>query len=179
MPRRGTRRGEPAEPPDATAAMEIAARFLAPRPRSRWEIERRLQRAGVSDAVREATLERLAEIGYVDDAAFARWWGEQRDRHAPRGRRLIEAELRRSGVPSDVIEAFRDEHAVPDRAPEDEGLPAGEEERAGEALARHLKGRALPTEAKARQRIGMFLVRRGFDPDTIRAAMRDADHENE
>ena len=78
--------------------MEIAVRFLGARPRTRWELERRLRRAGAEDPVVEATLERLAEIGYVDDAAFARWWGEQRDRHAPRGRRMIEAELRQHGV---------------------------------------------------------------------------------
>ena len=61
------------------------------------------------------TLERLAELGYVDDAAFARWWGEQRDRHSPRGLRMIEAELRQRGVSREVIEAYRVEHATPER----------------------------------------------------------------
>jgi regulatory protein len=154
--------------------MEIATRFLGARPRTRWELERRLRRAGVEQPVIDATLERLADLGYVDDAAFARWWGEQRDRHAPRGRRLIEAELRRSGVPRDVIDAFRDEHADPERAPEDASLPGTEAERARDALARHLRGRRLPDEPKALARIGMFLVRRGFDPETVRMALRDA-----
>ena len=154
--------------------MEIGVRFLAARPRTRYELERRLRRAGAQDATVEATLVRLAAMGYLDDAAFARWWGEQRDRHAPRGRRLIEAELRRSGVPRDVIEGFRDEHADPQRAPEDAALPGTEEERARVALARHLRGRPLPEEPKARQRIGMFLMRRGFDAGTVRGAIRAA-----
>ncbi len=154
--------------------MEVAIRFLGARPRTRWELERRLRRAGAEDPVVEATLGRLAELGYVDDAAFARWWGEQRDRHAPRGRRLVEAELRRSGVAPEVIEAYRDEHASPERAPEDDSLPGSEEDRARAALARHLRGRPLPADQNARQRIGMFLVRRGFDPDTVRSALRDA-----
>jgi regulatory protein len=154
--------------------MEVAIRFLAARPRTRWELERRLRRGGAEVEVVEATLDRLAELGYVDDAAFARWWGEQRDRHAPRGHRLIEAELRRSGVPREAIEAFRDQHASPERAPEDEALPGTEAERAREALARHLRGRSLPGDPKARQRIGMFLVRRGFDPDIVRATLREA-----
>lgn len=154
--------------------MEIATRFLVARPRTRWELERRLRRAGTEEVVLDATLARLAELGYVDDAAFARWWGEQRDRHAPRGRRLIEAELRRSGVPRDVIETYRDEHADPERAPEDVGLPGTEAERARDALARHLRGRPLPVDPKARQRIGMFLVRRGFEPETVRTTLRDA-----
>ena len=163
-----------AEPPGPAAAMEIAVRFLAPRPRTRREVERRLGRAGVEAGVIDATLERLAELGYLDDAAFARWWADQRDRHAPRGRRLIEAELRRSGVPREVIEAHRDEHDRPERPPEDAALPGTEAERARQALAAHLRGRPMPVEFDARRRIGMFLVRRGFDPETVRSALREA-----
>lgn len=174
MPARGAHIRDVAEPPDATAAMELAVRFLGTRPRTRWELDRRLRRRGVGEAVIEATLVRLAELGYVDDAAFARWWGEQRDRHAPRGRRMIEAELRQHGVGRDVIEAYRVEHVEPERAPEDASLPGTEEDRADEALARHLRGRPLPDERKALQRIGMFLVRRGFDPGTVRDALRRA-----
>jgi regulatory protein len=154
--------------------MEIAVRFLGARPRTRWELERRLRRAGAEDPVVEATLERLAEIGYVDDAAFARWWGEQRDRHAPRGRRMIEAELRQHGIDRDVIDAYRGEHASPERAPEDASLPGSEADRAREALERHLRGRPLPTDARALQRVGMFLMRRGFDPETVRSTLRAA-----
>jgi regulatory protein len=154
--------------------MEIAVRFLGARPRTRWELERRLRRAGAEDPVVEATLERLAEIGYLDDAAFARWWGEQRDRHAPRGRRMIEAELRQQGIDRDVIEAHRVEHASPERAPEDASLPGSEADRAREALERHLRGRPLPTDSRALQRVGMFLMRRGFDPETVRSTLRAA-----
>jgi regulatory protein len=154
--------------------MEVAVHFLGTRPRTRWELERRLRRAGADEAVIATTTDRLAELGYLDDAAFARWWGEQRDRHAPRGRRMIEAELRRHGVPRDVIEAYREEHAAPERVPEDEGLPSDEASRAREALAGHLRGRSLPTERKALQRVGMFLVRRGFDPETVRSTLRAA-----
>ena len=171
---RSRRRNDEAEPPGQEAAMEIGVRFLAARPRTRYELERRLRRAGATDPTVDATLQRLAELGYLDDAAFARWWGEQRDRHAPRGRRMIEAELRRSGVPPDVIEAYRDEHVDPVRAPEDVALPGTEEERAREALSSHLRGRPLPSEPKARQRVGMFLMRRGFDAETVRGVIRAA-----
>ncbi len=168
--RRGAR--TPPSPPDAARALEIAVGFLGTRPRTRWELERRLRRAGADEAVIASATERLAELGYLDDAAFARWWGEQRDRHAPRGRRLLEAELRQRGVPRDVIEAYREVHAAPDRVPEDEGLPGSEAERAAEALEKHLRGRPMPTDQRAIQRIGTYLMRRGFDPDTVRAAIR-------
>jgi regulatory protein len=172
--RRRGQRDEPREPPDVAAAIEIAARFLATRPRSRWEVERRLRRAGAQDAVVSATLERLAALGYVDDTEFVRWWQEQRDRHAPRGRRMIAAELRQRGVPRDVLDGL-DEEAEQRTArlgESDAELPGTEEERADAALERHLRGRQLPEDRASLQRIGMFLVRRGFDPEAARSAIR-------
>ncbi len=173
MPRRRPRAAP--EPPDAEAAMEIAARFLATRPRTRREVERRLQRAGAGPEVTAAALERLERLGYVDDAAFVRWWGEQRDRHSPRGRRMVEAELRSRGVGREAIDAFRETWDDPDRAPGDESLPGNDSERAAEALDRHLRGRPVPDDPKAVQRLGMFLMRRGFDGETVRATLRRAD----
>ena len=158
--------------------MDIAARFLAARPRTRWELERRLRRAGTSDELIEATLARLATLGYVDDAGFARWWAEQRDRHSPRGRRLVEAELRQRGVPRAVLDELRDQELT-DAVLDTEALPETEAERARIALQRHLRGRPLPTDRKALQRVGMFLVRRGFDPETVRSTLRTAGEADE
>jgi regulatory protein len=165
-------RGGSREPPGRDQAFEIAARFLAARPRTRWEVERRLLRTRADEATIGATLDHLTELGYLDDAAFVRWWAEQRDRHAPRGRRLLEAELRGKGVPREVIEAFRETYASPERTPDDALLPASDDERARVALEGHLRGRTLPEDPKALQRLGMFLVRRGFDPETARRTLR-------
>jgi len=151
--------------------MEVAARYLGARPRTRWELERRLRRAGVEDSVVERTVERLAKLGYVDDRACVRWWAEQRDRHSPRGRRMVEAELRQHGVPRDVIEELRGSQLA-EPALDHHGLPASEDERALAALDRHLRGRPIPEDRKAVERIGMYLVRRGFDPETARRAIR-------
>lgn len=169
MGRRNEARERPVPGPDA--AMEMAARFLATRPRTRWELERRLRRGGVPDDLIGATLDRLTELGYVDDAAFARYWQEQRDRHAPRGRRMIEAELRQRGVTRETFHQLEDE---PGPATSDDVLPETEPERARIALARHLRGRRLPTDRKALQRLGSFLMRRGFDAETVRGALREA-----
>ena len=160
-------------PPDPEAAMEIAVRFLGTRPRTRWELERRLRKAAASDEVISATLDRLAAMGYVDDLAFARWWAEQRDRHSPRGRRMVEAELRQHGVPRDVLEDLRGTELT-EPALDGETLPASESERARVALERHLRGRPVPDETGARQRLGAFLIRRGFDPDIVRSTLRTA-----
>lgn len=150
--------------------MEIAVHLLGTRPRTRRELELRLRRSGTTDEVIAATLERLEALGLVDDVAFTRWWAEQRDRHAPRGRRMIEAELRQRGVPRDVLGALRGEELA-EPALGSEAMPGSEAERAAVALARHLKGRPLPGDPKALQRLGAFLMRRGFDRETVRATL--------
>ena len=71
-----------------------------------------------------------------------------------------------------MIERLRAE--PPERRPEDESLPETELERARVALSGHLRGRRLPEDRKALQRIGMFLMRRCFDAETVRAVLRQA-----
>jgi regulatory protein len=171
---RSRRRASPGdeEPVGHGRALEVAARYLGARPRTRWEVERRLRRAGADEPLIADTIERLGELGYLDDAAFAAWWADQRDRHAPRGRRMVEAELRQRGIGREVIEALREAPSQPARAAEDGALPRTEAERAVAALTGHLRGRPLPSDPRALKRIGMFLVRRGFDPETARHAIR-------
>ncbi len=174
---RGDRRRAQRPAPDGEAALEIAARYLGARPRSRWEVTRRLERAGAIEAVTLATLDRLAALGHIDDLAFARWWAEQRDRHAPRGRRLIEAELRQRGVPREVLEQLRAEREDEDDAegeadPTEAPVPATDRDRARAALARYLRGTPLPDSPGDRQRLAAFLARRGFDSDVIWSVLR-------
>jgi hypothetical protein len=73
----------------------------------------------------------------------------KRDRHAPRGMRMIEAELRQHGVPRDVIEEYRAEHRAPERRPEDAAVPSELRPNVRPTtLARHLRGRPLPDRSK-------------------------------
>jgi regulatory protein len=51
--------------------IEIAARALRRRDRSRAQIAERLERAGVDEQGREDALETLERVGYVDDDRFA------------------------------------------------------------------------------------------------------------
>jgi regulatory protein len=51
--------------------IEIAARALQHRDRSRSEIEKRLARAGIDEDTRTDALDTLERVGYVDDGRFA------------------------------------------------------------------------------------------------------------
>jgi SOS response regulatory protein OraA/RecX len=86
---------------------------------------------------------------------------------------MVEAELRQRGVPREVIEELRGEEIAEPAFPE-EHLPQTEADRARIALDRHLRGRPLTDDSRALQRLGMFLVRRGFDPETVRSTLREA-----
>src|SRR5882757_7519157 len=61
---------------DPEAVLAAAARFLEVRPRSVVEVRRRLRSAGYAAALIERAVERLVELGLLDDAAFARAWVE-------------------------------------------------------------------------------------------------------
>ena len=140
-----------------------ALRFLAPRPRSRAEVRRRLLRPRPkhppTDPVAvEHVLDRLAADGYLDDHDFASFWVENRERFSPRGARALAAELRQRGVDRATVEAA----TQPDR----------DGERALEAGRQKLRTVAGLDYQAFRDRLGAFLLRRGFGYDTARTAVR-------
>lgn len=135
-------------------AISAALRLLSYRPRSETELRQRLARRGAPPALVESTIDRLRELGLVDDAAFARAWVESRERASPRGQRLLRQELRAKGVNSD---ASRELVEVVDEA-----------EAALRASARRAASLSGLPQAEFRRRLGDFLHRRGFDYETIR-----------
>ena len=62
--------------------LQVAVRALRHRDLSAAAVEARLERAGVGEPEREAALETLRRVGYVDDARFA----ERRARQLEIGR---------------------------------------------------------------------------------------------
>jgi regulatory protein len=142
--------------PSKTTPLDTALRFLAQRPRTEYEVRQRLRRAGVDEAAAEATLRQLRQHRLVDDAAFARYWLEQRQTFRPRGARLLRAELARLGVEATLAREVT--------ASESEAVTAEDAYRAAARRAGQLRG----LERRAFEaRLGAFLGRRGFEWDTI------------
>jgi regulatory protein len=164
---------------DPAEVLTAAARFLEARPRSTDEVRHRLREAGYRDELVEAALLRLTELGFLDDAGFARTWVESRDRARPRGVRALRDELRRLGVAAADIEgALAAREAVAAGGdPDDPRLVPGDGERAASeasdaaaaALLLARKGASLmrePDLRKRRARAYALLARAGFDPGT-------------
>jgi len=135
-------------------ALESALRLLSYRPRSESEIRTRLRRADTSAEATDETIERLRGAGLIDDEAFAQDWVDGRQSHSPRGRRLLASELRAQGIERQILES-----AV---AGVDDFESAY---RAAERRSSSLQSLPYP---QFRQRLSGFLLRRGFDYETVR-----------
>ncbi len=148
------------------AALEQALRLLGFRARSRVELERRLLRSGHPPDAVDAALARCAELGYLDDQAFALSFTRDCLKLRPRGRRLLMAELRRKGVAQDVAaSAIEEAFAEAD---------LGEAEFAHELAHKRLRSVAGLAQPVARRRLTAYLARRGFPPAMIREAVHRA-----
>jgi regulatory protein len=145
-------------------ARDAALSLLSHRARSAAELTRRLKRKGFDDDVAERTVERLGELGMVDDAAFAETFVRDRVRLRPHGRRRLASELRAKGVDAETAGA-----AIAGVMEREE---ATETDLARQAAARW---QARPGEepARARRRLHGFLARRGFGGDAIRAVLAE------
>ena len=158
--RAGDRSGAPTggHPEDApgdpeSVARAICLRLLTAQPRTRAELAAALARREVPDQAAAAVLGRFAEVGLIDDRAFAEAWVGSR--HAGRGlaRPALAAELRRRGVDGRIIG-----EAVATLDPETE------ERTARQLVARRLPGtRRLEPAARVRRLVGM-LARKGYPP---------------
>src|SRR5579863_243948 len=147
----GTQVGDP-----EAQARQICLQLLTIAPRTQAQLAQALHRCGVPDEAAEAVLSRFADVGLIDDAAFARAWVESR--HYSRGlsRRTLSVELRRHGVNTDEIR-----EAVGSLDPEQEVATA---RRLVEQKMASTRGQ--PPEARARRAAGL-LARKGYPPGLV------------
>ncbi len=154
-----------AEITDPTLVLEAALRFLEARQRSAAEVRRRLLLRGYRADLVEGAIERLTELGMIDDAAFARAWVESRDRARPRGERALRQELARKGIDREVTDEAIEERDI-ERPDADEAAARRLLERHASALAR------VPDPRARRQRAYALLARNGFDSELCTSLTR-------
>ena len=119
-------------------------------------------RLGRKDFVPEAidaAIARLAELELLDDAAFARYWVENRVAYRPRGAGALRDELRRKGIDADVTaEVLNNDALTGDESASALGLARG-------ALHKYASSRDRNTFTR---RMGSYLQRRGYTFEVIR-----------
>jgi len=141
-------------------AYQQALHFLAARPRSAAEVRRRLTEYDYPPTAIDAALARLEHHQLVNDQQFAEYWVGQRQQFHPRGPRALRAELRRKGIDTETVDT-----AI-------EPVAEEQEEAAVQAGSRKAQSLHLLDERSFTQTMTQYLVRRGFDYDATRSAVR-------
>ena len=140
------------EPKREEQARDVCLRLLTVRARSRAELEAQLTKRGYPDDVSARVLDRMVEVGLIDDVAFAEQWVRERRTNAGKGKRALAAELRTKGVDPEVIAETLD------------SVDAGEwRMRAEELVATKLRRENLDDETKVTRRLVAMLARRGYN----------------
>lgn len=144
-------------------AREAAFRMLDSQARTRADLELRLIRRGYDGDVIVRVLDRLTEIGYIDDRAYATMWAAAR--HTSRGlaRSAIKRELQSKGVDVELV---------------DEALEAisDDDEQARAAAIAEIQAQKLQhmePQAAIRRIVGV-LARRGYSGGLAYTAARTA-----
>jgi regulatory protein len=122
-----------------------------------------LRKREIDDDVATAVLERYAEVGLIDDAAFAKAWVSSRHHGRGLARRALANELRQKGVESEVVDEALDD------------LDGATEVATARALVdRKLRSMgSAPPDALFRRLVAM-LARKGYPPGIVIGAVKDA-----
>jgi len=151
------------EPDPHDVARQIVLRQLAMAPRSRAQLEQKLAQRDCPADVAAAVLDRMTEVGLVDDEAYAQML--VRSQHAGRGlaKRALARELRTKGIEDDLAQAAL--ASIPD---------AVERDRARELVDKKLRAmHGLGIAVQTRRLAGM-LARKGYSPNMTYAVIREA-----
>lgn len=154
---------------DPAVVLEAAARFLEARSRSVTEVRRRLGQAGYRAELVDGAIQRLTELGMLDDEQFARTWVESRDRARPRGERAMRDELRLKGIDRTTMDLVLGERREATLAAMGDGGGDLSADRAAaeRLLAKNERSLARVADPrKRRQKAYALLARNGFDPET-------------
>jgi regulatory protein len=132
----------------------LCLRLLTVRARTRAELAGQLAKRGYPDDVSTRVLDRLADVGLVDDVDFAEQWVHSRRVNAGKGKRALAAELHTKGVDNDVITSVLSDIS-----------PDAERDRAEELVRKKLRHENLSdqaADARVTRRLVGMLARRGF-----------------
>ncbi|MGO9924593.1 MAG: recombination regulator RecX [Mycobacterium sp.] len=140
------------EPSREEQARALCLRLLTARSRTRAELIAQLAKRGYPDTVSARVLDRLADVGLVDDTDFAEQWVQSRRANAGKSRRALAAELHTKGVDNEVISSVL------------AGIDAGAERDRAEQLVRaRLRRETLcGDDVRISRRLVAMLARRGY-----------------
>lgn len=104
-PRGSSLQSEDVDADAESVARTIALRKLTARPCTRHELDQALQAKKTPQAAIDAVLDRLEEVGLVNDASFAVDWVTSRQQRRHLSRQVLRRELQAKGVERSAIDS--------------------------------------------------------------------------
>lgn len=139
-----------------------AGRLLDYRMRTCSELTQRLQKKGYPQVVVEKVIDKMSELGIIDDSRFADAFVATKISSRPVGKRELERRLREKGVPKEDAQ-----NAVRQVSDEETQVRL-----ASQAAETKLRSLARFDPKKRRDKLVSFLARRGFDWGVIKKVTR-------
>ena len=141
---------------------KAAVLFLSFRPRSEKELRDYLVKKKCDDLISERIIQSLKRDKFINDQEFIRWWVEQRTILKPKASRVIKYELKQKGINRELIESFF----------ENDQVSPSDFDNAVKLAEKKLRTIHDQTDRrKVQEKLGRFLASKGFDWDTIKAAI--------
>lgn len=135
-----------------------AFRLLAARPRSEAVLrERLLEKAWAETAVVDRVINRLKELGYLNDEQFAASYAASKLTAKPLGRTRLRRDLHRKKISSQAAEQALDEVYA----------EHSEEELIDTAIAKRIRLKGRPQTREETKKLFDYLLRLGFGYDLV------------
>ncbi|MPQ96359.1 regulatory protein RecX [Modestobacter sp. I12A-02628] len=162
--RRGGDAAEEGGPPDDPVAVArgICLRALTGAPKTRQQLAELLARKEIPEDAAATVLDRLTEVGLIDDEAFAEAWVSSRQSGRGLARRALTSELRAKGVDGEVAA-----QAVAVVDDEDERASARE------LVRRRARSMQRLDQATATRRLMGMLARKGYSGGMAASVVRE------
>ena len=135
-------------------AKQIVLRQLGVSAKSRHQLAQVLARRAVPESAAETALDRFTELGYIDDAVFARSWVDSRQRSRGLAGSALRRELREKGIDPEIIDAVLLECVDAD----------AERIAAAELVDKKLRSMRGVDADTATRRLVSMLARKGYSP---------------
>ena len=143
-------------------AKSKALHFIGYRPRSTYEVRKKLKEEKFAEDIIETVLEKLSDLGFLDDARFATLFCESRLRKY--GPERVKMDLRRLGISNDHIQ-----NALIESTTEDD-LKAQLAELVQKLMPKYAKEEDV---RKRQQKLYAALIRRGYAYEMVGEALRN------
>ena len=147
-----------------------AFRLLAAKPRSEAVLrERLLEKAWAEAEVVDRVINRLKELGYLNDEQFAASYATSKLTTKPLGRTRLRRDLHRKKVSSQAAEQALDE-VYAERS---------EEELIDQAIAKRIRLKGRPQTREETKKLFDYLLRLGFGYDLVIRKVKDVGRTDE